>query len=101
MKGADEGVREWGAQGWPRVQLNSTFAVPPLVVKFSVASPPNNQNCMNSLTDASRNWKFDLDIFENRACHRQDHLVSRKFLVIFVCKGYICEVAGSFRTSWS
>ena len=60
---ADEGVLEWGPPGLPRVQLNSTFAVPPLVVKFSVASPPNNQNCMNSLTDASRNWKFDLDIF--------------------------------------
>ena len=62
MKGADEGVREWGAPGWPRVQLNSTLTEPPLVVMFKVASPPKAQKCINSLTDAPRNWEFDFDM---------------------------------------
>ena len=40
-EGAGTGGRKWGAPGWPRLQLNSTFALPPLVVRFRVASPPN------------------------------------------------------------
>ena len=61
-EGAGTGGREWGAPGWPRLQLNSTVALPPLVVRFRVASPPKAQNCMNSPTDAPRNWEFDLDM---------------------------------------
>ena len=57
---AGTGGREWGAPGGPREQLNSTLASPPLVVNFRVASPPKAQKCKNSLTDAPRNWEFDL-----------------------------------------
>ena len=46
------------------MQLNSTLTVPPLVVKFSVASAPKDQNFMNSLTVAPRNWEFDADMFD-------------------------------------
>ena len=61
-EGAGTGGREWGAPGWPREQLNSTLASPPLVVNVRVASPPKAQKCKNSLTDAPRNWEFDLDM---------------------------------------
>ena len=37
-------IREVRSEG-PRVQLNSTFTVPPLVVKFSVASAPQRTYC--------------------------------------------------------
>ena len=63
-EGADRREREREAPGWPDVQVNSTSASLPLVVKFKNAPPPNAQNCMNSLTDASRNWEFDLEMFE-------------------------------------
>ena len=62
--GADEGGREWGAPGWQRVQLNSPFTVPPLVVKFSDASAPKDQNFMNSVTVAPRNWELDADMLD-------------------------------------
>ena len=101
VKVAAEGVRDLGAPCWPRVQFNSTFAVLPLVVKFSVASPPNNQNCMNSLTDASRNLKFNLQNLIKLTLSETIYLVSRNFFAIFICKRYICEVDGLFRTSWN
>ena len=46
------------------MQLNSTLTLPPLVVKFSVASAPKDQNFMNSLTIAPRNWEFDADMLD-------------------------------------
>ena len=55
---------EWGAPGCPRVQLKETVASPPLVLRLREASPPRAQMLMNSLTEAPRNWEFDLeDIF--------------------------------------
>ena len=42
-RGEQGAEREWGAPGLPRVHLNSTFAVPPLVVRFRVALPLNDQ----------------------------------------------------------
>ena len=44
--------------------MNSTFTVPQLVVKFSVASAPKDQNCMNSFTVAPRNWELDADMLD-------------------------------------
>jgi hypothetical protein len=46
------------------VQLKATLVSPPLVVRFSDASPPRTQMLMNSFTEAPRNWEFDLDIFK-------------------------------------
>ena len=54
------------------MQLNSTLTVPPLVVKFSVASAPKDQNCMNSFTVAPRNWEFDADMLELEEVDQQD-----------------------------
>ena len=55
QEGAGTGRREWGAPGWPREQLNSILASPPLVVNLRVASPPRAQKCKNYLTDAPWN----------------------------------------------
>ena len=55
-----EGGREWGAPGGPRVQLNSTLAEPPLVVKLREALPPAAQTEMNSVSDAIMNWELFL-----------------------------------------
>ena len=46
------------------MQLNSTLTVPPLVVKFNVASVQKDQNFMNSFTVAPRNWEFDADMLK-------------------------------------
>ena len=78
---------EWEASGWPRVQLKSTFTEPPLVVMFKLASPPKDQNFMNSITVAPRNWELDadmLDLEEKITVQTQDHLVFRNCLVIFI-----------------
>ena len=42
------------------VQLKETVVLPPFVERFRLASPPRAQICMNSFTDAPRNWEFDL-----------------------------------------
>ena len=78
---------EWEASGWPRVQLKSTFTEPPLVVMFKLASPPKDQNFMNSITVAPRNWELDsdmLDLEEKITVRTQYHLVFRNCLVIFI-----------------
>ena len=40
------------------------FDCTPLVVKFRVASPPKDQNFMNSLIVAPRNWELDDDMLD-------------------------------------
>ena len=57
-EGAEGGGRVWGAPGGPRVQLNSTLAEPPLVVKLREALPPTAQTEMNSVSDATMNWEL-------------------------------------------
>ena len=58
------GGGEWGAPGWPRVQVKETVARPLLVVRLREASPHIDHTVMNSLTDATTNCEFDLeDIF--------------------------------------
>ena len=42
------------------VQLKATVVRPPLVERLRVASPPIAHICMNSFTDAPRNWEFVL-----------------------------------------
>ena len=46
------------------VEFNFDSATTALVVKFSVASAPKDQNFMNLLTVAPRNWEFDADMFD-------------------------------------
>ena len=45
----------WGAVGCPRVQLNPTVVMPPLVERFRDALPPRAQTVTNSVTEAARN----------------------------------------------
>ena len=42
------------------VQLKATVVRPPLVERLRVASPPKAHICMNSLTDAPKNWELVL-----------------------------------------
>ena len=92
--GRGEGSRRsrWGrkrvgctaAPGW---HFNSTLALPPLVVRFTVPFP---LRCPNLPAEAPRNLKFNHDMFAGR---KQDHLVSWKFQIFFICKSYIAKVA--------
>ena len=59
--GAGEGVREWGAPGVPRVQLNPMVTRPLLVVRLREALPPMAQTEMNSVMEATTNCEFVLD----------------------------------------
>ena len=45
----------WGALGCPRVQLNPTVVMTPLVERFRDALPPRAQTVTNSVTEAARN----------------------------------------------
>ena len=79
------------------MQLKATLVSPPLVVRFSDASPPRTQMLINSFTEAPRNWEFVLkDIFRNLECltrSNKDHHVSLNMSPIFMGKRYIIEVA--------
>ena len=55
---------EKGTPGFSRVQFRLTLAMPLVVVRLRMASPPEAQIIMNSLTEAAKNWEFYLsDIF--------------------------------------
>ena len=49
-----EGGRDWGAPGFPRVQLKPMVVIPPMVERSREASPLIAQTVMNSVTDAAR-----------------------------------------------
>ena len=44
------------------MQLNPTVASPSLVVRFRAALPPRAQTERNSVTEATTNWEFDLEV---------------------------------------
>ena len=50
-----EGGREWGAPGFPRVQLKPIVVIPLVVERLSEASPFMVQTVMKLVTDAARN----------------------------------------------
>ena len=54
-------MREWGAPGVPRVQLNPMVTRPLLVVRLREALPPMAQTKMNSVMEATTNCEFVLD----------------------------------------
>ena len=56
---------EWGAPGCPRVQLKPTVTKPSLVERLREALPPWAQTERNSVTDATTNWEFDLEVIMN------------------------------------
>ena len=67
---------EWEASGWPRVQLKSTLTEPPLVVMFKLASPPKDENFMNSVTVAPRNWELDADMLDLEEKLLSGHMIT-------------------------
>lgn len=53
---------EWGAPGFPRVQLKLTVARPSLVERLREALPPRAQTLRNSVTEAPTNWALLLEV---------------------------------------
>ena len=60
--GGEKAGMEWGAPGCPRVQLKPTVTRPSLVERLREALPPWAQTARNSVTDATTNWEFDLEV---------------------------------------
>ena len=79
------------------MQLKATVVRSPGVERLRLASPPRAQTCINSFTEAPRNWEFVLkDIFRNLECltrSNKDHHVSLNMSPIFMGKRYIIVVA--------
>ena len=60
--GGEKAGVEWGAPGCPRVQVKLTVVRPSLVERLREAFPPWAQTERNSVTDATTNWEFDLEV---------------------------------------
>ena len=63
--GGEKAGIEWGAPGCPRVQLKPTVTKPSQVERLREALPPWAQTERNSVTDATTNWEFDLEVIMN------------------------------------
>ena len=63
--GGKKAGMEWGSPGCPRVQLKPTVTKPSQVERLRVALPPWAQTERNSVTDATTNWEFDLEVIMN------------------------------------